>query len=54
MARTNRALAAGHRGGYTEAGYQAMGVTGWAVAYLVGLSLAGEALALLTLGLVRP
>ncbi|MBO0918496.1 hypothetical protein [Streptomyces laculatispora] len=47
-------LAAGHRGGYTEAGYQAMGISGWGVAYVVGLSVAGEALALLTLGLVRP
>jgi hypothetical protein len=47
-------LATGHPAGYTEAGYQAMGVTGWGAAYPVGLSLASEAVALLTLGLVRP
>lgn len=47
-------LAAGHRGGYTEAGYEAMGITGWGAVYVVGLSVVGEALALLTLGLVRP
>ncbi|MFF4739834.1 hypothetical protein ACFY2W_28690 [Streptomyces sp. NPDC001262] len=47
-------LAAGHHAGYTDAGYKALGTTGWGAAYVVGLSLAGEALALLTLGLVRP
>ncbi|MFD9575552.1 hypothetical protein ACFWBI_37755 [Streptomyces sp. NPDC059982] len=47
-------LAAGYLGGYTEAGYQALGVTGWGAAYVASLSVATEALALLTLGLVRP
>ncbi|MFI8946434.1 hypothetical protein ACIGO6_07920 [Streptomyces sp. NPDC053750] len=47
-------LAAGQPAGYTDAGYEAMGVTGWTAVYVVGLSVASEALALLTLGLVRP
>uniref|UniRef100_A0AAU1M436 ABC transporter permease n=1 Tax=Streptomyces sp. NBC_00148 TaxID=2903626 RepID=A0AAU1M436_9ACTN len=47
-------LAAGFTAGYTEAGYEAMGFTGWGGVYVVGLSLGGELLALLTLGLVRP
>ncbi|MDN0197078.1 hypothetical protein [Streptomyces sp. S.PNR 29] len=47
-------LATGHTAGYTDAGYGAMGFTGWGAVYVVGLSVAGEALALLTLGLVRP
>ncbi|GAA2259787.1 hypothetical protein GCM10010430_49790 [Kitasatospora cystarginea] len=47
-------LAAGSTAGYTEAGYQAMGFAGWGAVYVVGLSTAGELLALLTLGLVRP
>ncbi|MEU9133152.1 hypothetical protein AB0D08_34510 [Kitasatospora sp. NPDC048540] len=47
-------LVAGYPGGYTEAGYRALGVTGWGAAYVAGLSVVTEALALLTLGLVRP
>jgi hypothetical protein len=47
-------LAAGHPAGYTDAGYEAMGIAGWGVAYVVGLSAVTEVLALLTLGLVRP
>ncbi|WP_344361649.1 hypothetical protein [Streptomyces gobitricini] len=47
-------LAAGHRGGHTEAGYEALGATGWGAVYVVALSVAGEVLALLTLGLVSP
>ncbi|MFE6974254.1 hypothetical protein [Streptomyces sp. NPDC057682] len=47
-------LAGGHRGGYTEAGYEAMGIDGWGTVYVIGLSVAVEAAALLTLGLVRP
>lgn len=47
-------LATGHPAGYTDAGYAAMGLTGWGAVYVVGLSVASEALALLTLGLVRP
>ncbi|MEV8099204.1 hypothetical protein [Kitasatospora sp. NPDC085879] len=47
-------LATGHPAGYTEAGYRALGVTGWGAGYVVGLSAAGEVLALLTIGLVRP
>ncbi|MCX4524188.1 MULTISPECIES: hypothetical protein [unclassified Streptomyces] len=47
-------LAAGFLGGYTEAGYDALGVTGWGAGYVVALSLATEVLALLTLALVRP
>ncbi|AJC54245.1 hypothetical protein GZL_01649 [Streptomyces sp. 769] len=47
-------LAAGFTAGYTEAGYEAMGFTGRGALYVVGLSMAGELLALLTLGLVRP
>lgn len=47
-------LAAGYRGGYTEAGYAAMGIDGWGTVYVIGLSAVVEALALLTLGLVRP
>lgn len=47
-------LAAGFTAGYTESGYEAMGFTGWGAVYVVGLSTAGELLALLTLGLVRP
>ncbi|MFI6893501.1 hypothetical protein ACIBM4_05230 [Streptomyces sp. NPDC050256] len=47
-------LAAGFTAGYTEAGYEAMGFTGWGAIYVVGLTAGGELLALLTLGLVRP
>ncbi|KOU05506.1 hypothetical protein ADK86_07255 [Streptomyces sp. NRRL F-5755] len=47
-------LAAGHPAGYTDVGYAAMGFTGWSAVYVVGLSVASEVLALLTLGLVRP
>ncbi|MDY0813753.1 hypothetical protein [Kitasatospora purpeofusca] len=47
-------LAAGYPVGYNDAGYAAMGFTGWGAVYVVGLSVAGEALALLTIGLVRP
>ncbi|MGW2492576.1 hypothetical protein ACWCV9_35955 [Streptomyces sp. NPDC001606] len=47
-------LATGHPAGYTEAGYKALDATGWGAAYLIGLSLSSEALALFTLGLVRP
>ncbi|WP_033819504.1 hypothetical protein [Kitasatospora sp. MBT63] len=47
-------LAAGLTAGYTRAGYEAMDFTGWGSVYVVGLSTAGELLALLTLGLVRP
>ncbi|MGK5734161.1 hypothetical protein [Streptomyces sp. URMC 124] len=47
-------LAAGFTAGYTEAGYDAMGFTGWGAVYVVGLTVGGELLALLTLGLVRP
>ncbi|MDG9723160.1 hypothetical protein [Streptomyces sp. DH41] len=47
-------LAAGQPAGYTGAGYEALGVTGWGVVYVVALSVVSEALALLTLGLVRP
>ncbi|MEU9042784.1 MULTISPECIES: hypothetical protein [unclassified Kitasatospora] len=47
-------LVAGWHGGYTDAGYQAMGFTGWGAVWPVFLSLFTEALALLTLGLVRP
>ncbi|AQS65923.1 hypothetical protein [Streptomyces pactum] len=47
-------LAAGQPAGYTDAGYEAMGIAGWGVVYVVGLSVVSEALALLTLGLVRP
>ncbi|MGN5635589.1 hypothetical protein [Streptomyces sp. AC154] len=47
-------LAAGFTAGYTEAGYEAMGFSGWGAVYVVGLTLGGELLALLTLGLVRP
>ncbi|MFE6054290.1 hypothetical protein ACFQ6N_26355 [Kitasatospora sp. NPDC056446] len=48
------ALVAGLHGGYTDAGYRAMGFTGWGAVWPVFLSLSTEALALLTLGLVRP
>ncbi|WP_371502526.1 hypothetical protein [Kitasatospora sp. NBC_00374] len=47
-------LTAGYLGGYTEAGYEALGITGWSAFYVAGLSVATEALALLTIGLVRP
>jgi hypothetical protein len=47
-------LAAGHPAGYTEQGFAELGVTGWGVVYVVGLGVVTEALALLTLGLVRP
>lgn len=47
-------LADGHHAVYTDAGYKALGTTGWGAVYVVALSLAGEALALLSLGLVRP
>ncbi|WP_427891692.1 hypothetical protein ACQHIV_03820 [Kribbella sp. GL6] len=47
-------LIAGHHAGYTEAGYQELRPTGWVAAYMIGLCLLSEALALLTLGLVRP
>ncbi|MFE7636264.1 hypothetical protein ACFU7Z_19740 [Kitasatospora sp. NPDC057518] len=47
-------LVAGWHGGYTEAGYRAMGLTGWGAVWPVFLSLFTEALALLTIGLVRP
>ncbi|MFF3652697.1 hypothetical protein ACFYXV_29170 [Streptomyces sp. NPDC002181] len=47
-------LAAGFTAGYTEAGYEAMGFTGWGAVYVFGLTMGGELLALLTLGLVRP
>ncbi|MFD3353452.1 hypothetical protein [Streptomyces fradiae] len=47
-------LAAGFTAGYTEAGYEAMGFTGWGAVYVVALTVGGELLALLTLGLVRP
>ncbi|MFD8751468.1 hypothetical protein ACFV0O_10890 [Kitasatospora sp. NPDC059577] len=47
-------LVTGWHGGYTDAGYQAMGFTGWGAVWPVFLSLFTEALALLTLGLVRP
>ncbi|SOB83969.1 hypothetical protein [Streptomyces sp. 1331.2] len=47
-------LVAGWHGGYTDAGYQAMGLSGWGAVWPVFLSLFTEALALLTLGLVRP
>ncbi|WP_223290999.1 hypothetical protein [Streptomyces avicenniae] len=47
-------LAAGFTAGYTEAGYEAMGFTGWGAVYVVGLTVGGELLALLTLGLIRP
>ncbi|MHA7962311.1 hypothetical protein ACX9I7_31755 [Streptomyces sp. L500] len=47
-------LAAGFTAGYTGTGYEAMGFTGWGAVYVAGLSMAGELLALLTLGLVRP
>ncbi|MEU6772642.1 hypothetical protein [Streptomyces sp. NPDC046759] len=47
-------LASGNPAGYTEAGYKALDATGWGAACLIGLSLSIEALALLTLALVRP
>ncbi|MEU3725492.1 hypothetical protein [Streptomyces sp. NPDC031705] len=47
-------LAAGFLAGYTEAGYAAAGLPGWGRVYVVLLSAAGEVLALLALGLVRP
>ncbi|MFF8714878.1 hypothetical protein ACF07T_26075 [Streptomyces sp. NPDC015184] len=47
-------LATGHPAGYTDEGFAAMDVTGWGAVYVVGLSVVCEALALLTLGLVRP
>jgi len=47
-------LATGFPAGYTDAGHTAMGFTGWGAVYVVGLSVGSEALALLTLGLVRP
>ncbi|WP_030060571.1 MULTISPECIES: hypothetical protein [Streptomyces] len=47
-------LVAGWHGGYTDVGYQAVGFTGWGAVWPVFLSLFTEALALLTLGLVRP
>ncbi|MEU9065084.1 hypothetical protein AB0D13_41250, partial [Streptomyces sp. NPDC048430] len=31
-------LAAGFTAGYTEAGYEAMGFTGWGAVYVVGLT----------------
>ncbi|MFF3322237.1 hypothetical protein [Streptomyces sp. NPDC002889] len=47
-------LAAGQPAGYTAEGYAALGITGWGGAYVIGLSVVSELLALLTLGLVRP
>ncbi|MER7768252.1 hypothetical protein [Kitasatospora sp. NPDC096140] len=47
-------LVAGWHGGYTDAGYRAMGFSGWGAVWPVFLSLFTEALALLTIGLVRP
>ncbi|MGQ4490244.1 hypothetical protein LRE75_01445 [Streptomyces sp. 372A] len=47
-------LATGHTAGYTDAGYAAMDFTGWGAGYVLGLSVVSEAVALLTLGLVRP
>ncbi|MFG2570084.1 hypothetical protein ACGFR6_32240 [Streptomyces sp. NPDC048567] len=47
-------LATGHTVGYTDAGYAAMDFTGWGAGYVLGLSVLSEAVALLTLGLVRP
>ncbi|MFH8382975.1 hypothetical protein ACH4E7_18805 [Kitasatospora sp. NPDC018058] len=47
-------LVLGWHGGYTDAGYHAVGFTGWGAVWPVALSLLTEALALLTLGLVRP
>ncbi|MER7669179.1 hypothetical protein ABTY61_11975 [Kitasatospora sp. NPDC096128] len=47
-------LVLGRHGGYTDAGYHAVGFTGWDAVWPVALSVLTEALALLTLGLVRP
>lgn len=47
-------LAVGYPVGYTDDGYAAMDFTGWGAVYVVGISAVSEALALLTLGLVRP
>ncbi|MEU3561677.1 hypothetical protein [Kitasatospora sp. NPDC006786] len=47
-------LVAGWHGGYTGAGYRAMGFAGWGAVWPVFLSVITEALALLTIGLVRP
>lgn len=47
-------LGAGFLAGYTEAGYVAAGLPGWGRVYVIGLSVATELLAMLTLGLVRP
>ncbi|OXM43565.1 hypothetical protein CFP71_41490 [Amycolatopsis thailandensis] len=40
--------------GFTEQGLSEFGIPGWGTAYVFGLSLLAEALAFLTLGLVRP
>ncbi|MFI5646414.1 hypothetical protein [Kitasatospora sp. NPDC051705] len=48
------ALVAGWHGGYTGAGYRAMGFDGPGAVWPVTLSVLTEALALLTVGLVRP
>jgi hypothetical protein len=40
--------------GFTEQGLREFDIPGWGVPYVIGLSLVSEALALLTLGLVRP
>ncbi|WP_234327192.1 hypothetical protein [Streptomyces sp. NRRL WC-3742] len=47
-------LVAGWHGGYSDAGYHAVGFTGWDAVWPLTLSVLTEALALLTLGLVRP
>ncbi|MFJ8475379.1 hypothetical protein [Kitasatospora sp. NPDC094011] len=48
------ALVAGLHAGYSDAGYRAVGFTGWNAVWPVALSVLAEALALLTLGRVRP
>ncbi|MFD9685373.1 hypothetical protein ACFXPX_26035 [Kitasatospora sp. NPDC059146] len=47
-------LTLGWHGGYTDAGYHAVGFTGRDAVWPLTLSVLTEALALLTLGLVRP
>lgn len=47
-------LAAGMPAGYTEAGFRALGSTGWGALLVVAVSVTMELLALATLALVRP